>query len=75
MLRSVITNFIRKSNEFSFKQTFKIKSFDEMNADMEAIQQKMLGTRRNKRANALNEVRSLGEEFGLAIGMLKRFFS
>ena len=38
---------------------------------MEAIQQQMVETKKNERANALKEVKCLCKEFGLTAGMLK----
>ena len=35
------------------------KSYDELKAEMEAIQQQMVETKKNERANALKEVKSL----------------
>ncbi|EBA02915.1 hypothetical protein RB2150_03084 [Rhodobacterales bacterium HTCC2150] len=38
---------------------------------MEAIQQQMVGAKKNERANELKEVKRLCKEFGLTAGMLK----
>jgi hypothetical protein len=44
-----------------------MKSYDELKAEMEAIQQQMVEAKKNERANALN----LCKEFGFTAGMLK----
>ena len=48
-----------------------MKSYDELKAEMEAIQQKMIEAKKNERANALKEVKRLCTEFGFTAGMLK----
>ena len=48
-----------------------MKSYDELKAEMEAIQQQMLEAKKNERANALKEVKRLCKEFGFTAGMLK----
>ena len=48
-----------------------MKSYDELNAEMEAIQQQMAEAKKNERANALKEVKRLCKEFGFTAGMLK----
>ena len=48
------------------------KSYDELEAKMEAIQQQMVEAKRNERANALKEVKRLCKEFGFTAGMLGR---
>ena len=47
-----------------------MKSYDELKAEMEAIQQQMIEAKKNERANALKEVKRLCKEFGFT-GMLK----
>ena len=47
------------------------KSYDELKAEMEAIQQQMVEAKKNERANALKEVKRLCKEFGFTAGMLK----
>ena len=47
------------------------KSYDELKAEMETIQQQMVEAKKNERANALKEVRRLCKEFGFTAGMLK----
>ena len=47
------------------------KSYDELKAEMEAMQQQMVEAKRNERANALKEVKRLCKEFGFTAGMLK----
>ena len=48
-----------------------MKSYDELKAEMEAIQQQMVEAKKNERANALKELKSLFKEFGFTAGMLK----
>jgi hypothetical protein len=48
-----------------------MKSYDELKAEMEAIQQQMVEAKKNERANALKEVKRPCKEFGFAAGMLK----
>ena len=48
-----------------------MKSYDELKAEMEAIQQQMVEAKKNERANALKEVKHLCKEFGFTAGMLK----
>ena len=48
-----------------------MKSYDELKAEMEAIQQQMDEAKKNERANALKEVKPLCKEFGFTAGMLK----
>jgi hypothetical protein len=48
-----------------------MKSYDELKAEMEAIQQQMVEAKKNERANALREVKLLFKEFGFTAGMLK----
>ena len=49
-----------------------MKSYDELKAEMEAIQQQMVEAKKNERANALKEVKRLCKEFGFTAGMLER---
>ena len=51
--------------------THLMKSYDELKAEMEAIQQQMVEAKKNERANALKEVKRLCKEFGFTAGMLK----
>ena len=44
---------------------------DELKADMEAIQERIVEVKKNERANALKEVKRLCKEFGFTAGMLK----
>ena len=46
------------------------KSYDELKAEMETIQQQMFEAKKNKRANALKEVKRLCKQFGSTAGML-----
>ena len=48
-----------------------MKSFDELKAKMEAIQQKMVEVKKNGFAIVLKEVKRLCKEFGFTAGMLK----
>ena len=48
-----------------------MKSYDELKAEMEAIQQQMVEAKKNERANALKEVKHLSKEFGFIDGILK----
>ena len=49
-----------------------MKSYNELKAEVEAIQQKMVEEKKNERgANALKEVKRLCKEFGFTAGMLK----
>ena len=48
-----------------------MKSYDELKAEMETIQQQMAEAKKNERANALKEVKRLCKEFGFTAGMLK----
>ena len=45
-----------------------MKSYDELKAEMEAIQRQMVEAKKNERANALKR---LCKEFGFSAGMLK----
>ena len=48
-----------------------MKSYDELKAEMETIQQQMAEAKKNERTNALKEVKHLCKEFGFTAGMLK----
>ena len=48
-----------------------MKSYDELKAEIEAIQQQMVETKKNERANAVKEVKRLCIEFGFTARMLK----
>ena len=48
-----------------------MKSYDELKAEMETIQQQMAEAKKSERTNALKEVKRLCKEFGFATGMLK----
>ena len=48
-----------------------MKSYDELKAEMETIQQQIVEAKKNKYANALKEVKRLFKEFGFSVGMLK----
>ena len=48
-----------------------MKSYDELKAEMEAIQQQMVEAKKNERANTLKEVKCLCKEFGFTAGILR----
>lgn len=48
-----------------------MKSFDELKAEIGAIQQQMAEAKKNERANTLKEVKRLCKEFDFTTGMLK----
>ena len=48
-----------------------MKSYDELKAEMEAIQPQMVEAKKNERTNALKEVKQLCKEFGFTAEMLK----
>ena len=48
-----------------------MKSYDELKAEMEAIQQQMVEAKKNECAIVLKEVKRLCKEFGFTAGMLK----
>ena len=48
-----------------------MKSYDELKAEMETIQQQMAEAKKNERTNALKEVKRLCKEFSFTAGMLK----
>ena len=48
-----------------------MKSYDELNAEMEAIQQQMFEVKKNKLACLLKEVKRLCKELGFTAVMLK----
>ena len=48
-----------------------MKSYDELKAEMETIQQQMAEAKKNERTDALKEVKRLCKEFGFTAGMLK----
>jgi len=48
-----------------------MKSYDELKAEMEAVQQQMLESKKNERANAPKEVKRLCKEFVFTAEMLK----
>ena len=47
------------------------KSYDELKAEMAAIELQMVEAKKNERANALKEVKRICKEFGFTAGMLK----
>ena len=48
-----------------------MKSYDELKAEMEAIQQQMVEAKNNESANALRGVEHISRDFGFTAGMLK----
>ena len=48
-----------------------MKSYGELKAEMETIQQQMVEPKKNQRTNALKEVKRLCKEFGFTAEMLK----
>ena len=50
---------------------FVMGSYDELKAEMDAIQQQMVGAKKDGRANALKEAKCLRKEIGFTAGMLK----
>ena len=48
-----------------------MKSYDELKADMEVLQQQMVEAKKNERADALKTVKRLCKEFGFTASMLK----
>jgi hypothetical protein len=48
-----------------------MKSYDELKAEMESIQQHMAEAKKNERTDALKELKRLCKEFGFTAGMLK----
>jgi hypothetical protein len=54
-----------------FKRRCEVKSYDELKAEMETIQQQMVEAKKNERANALKEIKRLCKEFGFTARMLK----
>ena len=47
------------------------KSYDELKAEMETIQQQMAEAKKYERTNVLKEVKRLCKELGFTAGMLK----
>ena len=48
-----------------------MKSYDELKAEMKALQWQMVETKKSKRANALKEAKRLYKKFSFTAGMLK----
>ena len=48
-----------------------MKSYNELKAEMETIQQQTVEAKKNERANVLKEVKRLFKKFGFTAGMLK----
>ena len=48
-----------------------MKYYEELKAEMQAIQQQMVEAKKNEGTNALKEVKRLCKKFGFTAGMLK----
>ena len=48
-----------------------MKSYDELQAEMEVVQQQMVEAKKKELANVLKDVKSLFKEFCFTAGMLK----
>jgi len=48
-----------------------MKYYDELKADMEAVQEQILAAKKNERAKAIKEVKRLCKEFGFTVGIFK----
>ena len=48
-----------------------MKSYEELNAEINAIHQEVVEAKKNKGANAPNEIKSHFKEFGFDVGMMK----
>ena len=48
-----------------------MKAYEKLKAEMEEIQQQMVEAKKNKRANALKEVKRLNKESGFTAWILK----
>ena len=48
-----------------------MKSYDELKAEMETLQQQMVEAKKRERAEPLKKVKELCREFGFTAGMLK----
>ena len=48
-----------------------MKSYDELKAEMETVQQQMAEAKKNERTAGLRKVKGLCKEFGFTAGMLK----
>ena len=53
------------------QRRYVMKSYDELKAEMETIQQQMAEAKKNERTSALKEVKRLCKEFGFTARMLK----
>ena len=48
-----------------------MKSYNELKAEMESLQQQMVEAKKRERTEALKKVKELCKEFGFTAGMLK----
>jgi hypothetical protein len=48
-----------------------MEAYAELKADMKAIQEKMVESKKNERAKALKELKRLGEWLGITAGMTR----
>jgi hypothetical protein len=53
------------------QRRYALKFYDKLKAEMETIQQQIVGVKKNKRANALRESKLLYKEFDFTVGLLK----
>jgi hypothetical protein len=53
------------------QRRYVVKSYEELKAEMETIQQQMAEAKKSERTDALKEVKRLCKEFGFTAGMLK----
>ena len=52
-----------------------MKSYEELKAEMEELEGKMVEAKKHERAEALKEVRNLCKTYGFTHGMLKNYLS
>ena len=57
------------------QRRFKMKSYDELKAEMKTIQDQMIKAKKNECSNALKEVKCLYKEFGFSAWMLKGYLA
>jgi response regulator RpfG family c-di-GMP phosphodiesterase len=50
------------------QKRYVMKSYDELKAEMETIQQQMVEAKKNERTNALKEVKRLSKSLALLLG-------
>ena len=69
--RTIILQQIYNIKLIFNERRFEIKSSDELEAEMEAIEQKMVEVKKHGRTNARKEAKRLCKEFGATAGNLK----